>query len=176
MARNCLTYSDTEGEALLLIGQLYKIERQAKDQGLDDVALHRLRQEQSKPILEVIEERLKVWGQSVLPKSPMAQAIGYAQNQWEALIRYAEDPILAIDNNLAERTIRKVTLGRKNWLFAGSDKGGERAAIHYSLISSCQLCGIDPFFYIKDVLDRINTHPASRIAELLPPNWKPLEA
>jgi transposase len=163
-------------EALLLIGQLYKIERQAKDQGLDDVALHRLRQEQSKPILEVIEERLKVWGQSVLPKSPMAQAIGYAQNQWEALIRYAEDPILAIDNNLAERTIRKVTLGRKNWLFAGSDKGGERAAIHYSLISSCQLCGIDPFFYIKDVLDRINTHPASRIAELLPPNWKPLEA
>jgi transposase len=162
-------------EALVLIRDLYKIERRAKAEDLKGDALYRLRQDNSKQILETFEQRLKIWSQQVLPKSPMAQAIGYAQGQWDALIRYVDDPILAIDNNLAERLLRKVTLGRKNWLFAGSDQGGHRAAIHYSLISSCKLCGIDPFFYIKDVLDRISTHPASRIAELLPANWKPLQ-
>jgi len=163
-------------EALVLIRDLYKIERQAKAEDLKGDALYRVRQSESKPILDTFEQRLKIWSQQVLPKSPMAQAIGYAQGQWNALTRYVGDPILAIDNNLAERLLRKVTLGRKNWLFAGSDQGGHRAAIHYSLISSCKLCGIDPFFYIKDVLDRISTHPANRIAELLPANWKPLQA
>jgi transposase len=163
-------------EALILIRELYKIERQAKDQDLDMRQLYSLRQTHSKLILNTIAQRLKVWSQRVLPKSPMAQAIGYTQGQWEALIRYVEDPILAIDNNLAERTLRKVTLGRKNWLFAGSDRGAKCAAIHYSLVSSCKLCKIDPFFYIKDVLEHINTHPASRIAELLPCNWKPLKS
>jgi len=159
-------------EALVLIRDMYKIERKAKEEGLNGDALHCLRQTYSKPILETFEQRLKIWSQQVLPKSPMFQAIGYAMGQWDALIRYVDDPILAIDNNLAEQLLRKVTLGRKNWLFAGSDQGGHRAAIHYSLISSCKLCGIDPFFYIKDVLERISTHPASRIDELMPANWK----
>ncbi len=170
------TASAIAHEALVLIGDLYKIERRARAEDLNDHALYRLRQSDSKPILDTFEQRLKIWSQQVLPKSPMAQAIGYAQGQWDALVRYVDDPILAIDNNLAERLLRKVTLGRKNWLFAGSDQGGHRAAIHYSLISSCKLCRIDPFFYIKDVLDRISTHPASRIEELLPANWKPLQA
>jgi len=115
-------------EALLLIRELYKIERQAKDEHLEADALRRLRRDHSQPVLATIEKRLPVWSQSVLPKSPMAQAIGYAQGQWEALVRYADNPLLAIDNNLAERTLRTVTLGRKNWLFAGSDAGARRAA------------------------------------------------
>jgi transposase len=163
-------------EALLLIRDLYKIERQAKDERLDDQALLDLRQEHSKPILATIERRLPIWSQSVLPKSPMATAIGYAQGQWEALIRYAENPLLAIDNNLAERTLRTVALGRKNWLFAGSEAGAYRAATIYSLIGSCKLCGIDPFYYLKDVLERISHHPARRIEELLPCQWRPATA
>lgn len=160
-------------EALLLIRQLYKIERQAKEDELEVEALLALRQAQSKPILATIEERLAVWSQSVLPKSPMGQAIGYAQGQWEALVRYADNPLLAIDNNLAERTLRAVTLGRKNWLFAGSDAGARRAAILYSLIGSCKLCQIDPFYYLKDTLERVSHHPARRIEELLPRQWQP---
>ena len=165
---------DIAHEALILIRGLYTIERQAKDQQIKGQALYDLRQSQSKPILAQIDERRKVWAQSVLPQNPIAKAIGYLDNQWEALNCYVEDPILSIDNNLAERTIRRVALGRKNWLFAGSDQGAHRAAIHYSLIASCKLCKIDPFHYIKDVLDRVSSHPASRITELLPCNWKPL--
>ena len=161
-------------EALVLIGELYKIERQAKTQHLDADALYELRQCQSKPVLAKIDERRQVWAKSVLPQNPISKALVYLNNQWDALNRYTEDPILSIDNNLAERTIRRVTLGRKNWLFAGSDAGGDRAAIHYSLVASCKLCKIDPFHYIKDVLDRISSHPASRITELLPSNWKPM--
>ena len=114
-----------------------------------------------------------MWVPHVLPKSPMGQAIGYAQGQWEALNRYLDDGILSIDNNLAERVLRMVAVGRKNWLFVGHDNGGHRAAIIYSLVASCRLCGIDPFAYFRDILERISTHPASRIAELIPRNWKP---
>ncbi len=86
--------------------------------------------------------------------------------------RYLDDSLLDIDNNLAERTLPMVAVGRKNWLFVGHDSGGHRAAIIYSLVASCKLCGIDPFAYLRDVLERISTHAASRIAELLPRNWK----
>jgi transposase len=92
-------------------------------------------------------------------------------NQWEALNRYTQDPILSIDNNLAERTLRMVALGRKNWLFAGSERGAQRAAVIYSLVASCKLCGHDPYAYFRDVLSRISTHPSSRIDELLPSHW-----
>jgi transposase len=115
---------------------------------------------------------LALWGPQG-PKSPIGHAIGYAQAQWQALLRYTDDGILSIDNNLAERTLRMVAVGRKNWLFVGHDNGGRRAAILYSLVASCKLCGIDPFAYLRDVLERISTHPASRIAELIPRNWKP---
>ena len=85
--------------------------------------------------------------------------------------RYIDDGDLAIDNNLAERVLRAVAIGRRNWLFAGSDAGAERAAIIYSLIASCKLCEIDPFEYLRDVLDRVSTHPTSEIAELTPSHW-----
>ena len=93
-------------------------------------------------------------------------------DNWIALNRYIDDGDLAIDNNVAERVLRIVAIGRKNWLFAGSDAGAERAAIIYSLIASCKLCEIDPFGYLRDVLDRVSIHPASRIAELTPSSWK----
>ena len=108
----------------------------------------------------------------MLPKSPMGKAITYALNQWEALIRYVEDPILSIDNNVSERMLRMVVIGRKNYLFAGSEAGAERAAIIYSLVASCKLNGHDPFAYFRDVLERVSTHPAENIDELLPGNWK----
>jgi len=163
-------------EMLVLIGDLYEIEARAKEEHLERDQIKALRQKESQPILEVIEKRLVLWGPQVLPKSPIGQAIAYAQGQWQALNRYLDDGILDIDNNLAERTLRMVAIGRKNWLFVGHDNGGHRAAIIYSLVASCKLCGIDPFAYLRDVLERISTHPASRIAELLPRNWKPTHA
>jgi hypothetical protein len=160
-------------EMLVLIGDLYEIEARAKEENLERDQIQARRQKESRPILEGIEKRLVMWGPQVLPKSPLGQAIGYAQGQWLALNRYLDDGVLDIDNNLAERTLRMVAIGRKNWLFVGHDNGGHRAAIIYSLVASCKLCGIDPFAYLRDVLERISTHPASRIAELLPRNWKP---
>jgi len=101
----------------------------------------------------------------------MGKAVGYALGQWDALNRYLEDGRLSIDNNISERALRHVVIGRKNWQFAGSQAGGERAAVIYSLVSSCKLCGIDPFAYLQDVIDRVSTHPASQIEQLTPPNW-----
>ncbi len=148
------------------------MEQHAKEEGLDATALKELRQQRSKRILNEIRRRLEDWSSEVLPKSPVGQAVRYARGQWKALNRYVEDGDLDIDNNLAERILRIVAIGRKNWLFAGSDAGAERAAIIYSLIASCKLCEIDPFEYLRDVLDRVSTHPASKIAELIPSGWK----
>ena len=151
---------------------LYEIEREAKDRQLAPDAIRDLRQQQAKPVLLEIKALLHRWAPEVLPKGAISKAIGYAKNQWVALNRYVEDGILSIDNNLSERTLRMVAVGRNNWLFFGADSGGERAAIIYSLVASCKLCKIDPFAYFRDVLGRINTHPASRIIELTPPHWK----
>jgi transposase len=112
----------------------------------------------------------------VLPKSPLGKAIAYSLNQWDALNRYVDDPMLEIDNNLSERTLRMVVIGRKNYLFAGSEAGAWRAAIIYRLVASCKLNDIDPFRYFRDVLTRVSTHPADRIDELLPSEWKKLNA
>lgn len=160
-------------EMLARIGELYGVEHRAREQNLNRQQITLLRQKESRPILEGIDKRLEQWAGEVLPKSPMGQAIGYARGQWQALTRYTQDGLLSIDNNLAERVLRMVAIGRKNWLFVGHDNGGHRAAVLYSLVASCKLCEIDPFAYLRDVLTRISTHPASRIAELLPRNWKP---
>ena len=158
-------------EMLALIGKLYDVERQAKQNELDAQAIKELRQHRSKPILDEICPHLEDWSIELLPKSPVGQAVGYARGQWRALNRYIEDGDLDIDNNLAERVLRTVAIGRKNWMFAGSDAGAERAAVIYSLIASCKLCHIDPFAYLRDVLDRVSTHPVSRIVDLTPPGW-----
>jgi len=162
-------------QMLALIAQLYVVEDQAQAEHRDAEGVKALRQKFSKPILDgQIKPLLDAWNLEVLPKSPIGKAVTYALNQWEALNRYLENGILSIDNSLSERVIKLVALGRKNWLFSGSDEGARRAAILYSLIASCKLCGIDPFLYLRDVLERINTHPANRIDELTPPQWKEL--
>jgi len=158
-------------EMLAMIGSLYTVEKQAKLKRLDAPAIREFRQQRSYPILDQINLLLRDWSISVLPKSPIGQAVNYARGQWIALNRYVEDDRLSIDNNLAEGVLRTVAIGRRNWMFAGSDAGAERAAIVYSLVATCKLCQIDPFAYLRDVLGRVSTHPASRIAELTPSHW-----
>ena len=111
---------------------------------------------------------------SLSAKSPLAQAIQYALTRWTALTRYVEDGRIEIDNNAAERAIRALVLGRRNYLFAGSDAGGETAACLYSLIGTCRLNGIDPHGYLRHVLERIPAHPINRIEDLLPWRVAPL--
>lgn len=110
----------------------------------------------------------------MLPESAIGKAIAYALNHWKALVLYTEHGFLDIDNNAAEQQLRRVAVGRNNWTFAGSDAGGRRAAILYSLVATCERHEVDPFEYFCDVLPRLATCPSSKIAELVPPNWKPL--
>lgn len=165
------TKSPVAAEALARIATLYAVEEEIRGRPPDE--RRRLREARSRPALDALER----WMQATLPKlsgkSDLAGAIRYALARWPALTRYAEDGHLAIDNNAAERALRGVALGRKNYLFAGSDQGGERAAAIYTLIETCKLNGVDPQAYLADVIARINTHPAKRLAELLPYNWKP---
>jgi len=161
---------------LVLWGRLYDIERKAKDENYSSAQLLEARQKQAKPILAEIKAVLDEYKNQVLPKSPIGKAITYSLNQWDALNRYVDDPMLEIDNNLSERILRMVVIGRKNYMFAGSEAGAWRAAIIYSLVASCKLNDIDPFRYFRDVLARVSTHPAAKIDELLPSEWKKLNA
>src|SRR5439155_20526529 len=104
------------------------------------------------------------------------EAITYALNQWPALTRYTTAGFLEIDNNWAEREMRRLAIGRKNWLFVGNDDAGRTAAIFFSFVSTCQRHGIDPFVYLRDVLRRLPQHPADRLDDLLPGRWRPAPA
>lgn len=161
--------------ALAYIQRLYAVEREATDRELSPPDRKVLRQERSRPILDAFKAWLDAQGPAVgvVPKSPLGEAVGYALRQWEALTRYLEDGDLDIDNNEAERALRCVAIGRKNWLFAGSDAGGDRAAVIYSLISSCKRHQLDPFVYLRDVIERVSTTPQSEIRKLLPAEWSP---
>lgn len=156
-------------EALAFIGRLYEIERIAKEKSAKE--RRDLRLEYSKPVLDAIKTWLDAQALITLPKSAMGEAIGYSLRQWGALCRYLDDGDLNIDNNAAENALRCVALGRKNWLFAGSDAGGHRSAVLYSLIASCKRHGLDPFAYLQNVISRVATHPQSKIRELLPAYW-----
>ncbi len=162
-----------EPRALLALGfvqQLYRVETEAK--ALEAEPRRAMRAEKSRPVLTRFKGWLNEQADIVLPKSPIGEAVHYARAQWTALTRYLEDGDLAIDNNAAERALRRVVTGRKNWLFCGSDEGGKRAAILYSIVATCKAHAIDVWAYLKDVLERIPTHPDRRRAELLPRNWK----
>ena len=159
------------GPALLLIAQLYRVEKHGRVLVAADRL--RLRQLESQPILEKIHKYLLEMETEVLPKSPEGRAVRYTLKNWTALTRYAADGDLEIDNNATERSIRGVAVGRNNWLFFGSDRGGKTAAVLRSFVASCQRAGRDPFAWFKDILTRIADHPVTRIAELLPHNWAP---
>jgi transposase len=129
------------------------------------------RQRLAVPVLEAFKAWLDAEALVVLPKAPIADAIGHARNQWNALTRFLDDARLKLDNNDAERQLRRVAVGRKNWLFAGNDDGAERACVLYSLIASCKLQGVNPFEYLRDVLVRVGDHPAREVLSLSPKGW-----
>jgi hypothetical protein len=161
-------------QALAIIKQLYGIERAASDRHLDVHARQRLRQEQARPILERLHAYLQEQRAAALPKSPLGAASGYALRNWAALTRYTEDGRLKIDNNGAEQALRPIVLGRKNWLFAGSEAAAHRTAILCSLVQTCKHLQINPFVYLRDVIERVSTHPARLVLELTPREWKRL--
>jgi transposase len=165
-------------EAVERINQLYAIEKSIR--GRPPEERQRVRQAEARPRLEALREWLEQCRTQLSRKSETTAAVNYAlgqpgdpqQRRWAALLRYTEDGHLEIDNNAAERALRAVALGRKNYLFAGSDQGGERAATAYSLLGSAKLNGLDPEAYLREVLSRIADYPINRIGELLPWNLK----
>jgi transposase len=173
--------TDPEGSlhALGIIRQLYAVEREATEQAnkqelsqSEFEALRlRLRWEKAVPLLKSFGEWLEKQAVSALPKSPLGEAVGYARNQWAALQVYTTAGFLEIDNNAAERALRAVAIGRKNYLFFGSDVGGETAAVLYTFTQTCQALGVEPWRYLRDVLERLPSHPAERLGELLPDEW-----
>jgi transposase len=168
------TAAITCAEALALIKQLYGIERAASDRQFEAPARQRLRQEQAPPILDKLQAYRQEQQAAALPKSPLGAAIGYALRNWVALKRYTEDGRLKIDNNGAEQALRPIVLGRKNWLFAGSEAAAHRTAILCSLVQTCKHLQVNPFVYLRDVIERVSTHPARLVLELTPRQWKRL--
>lgn len=161
---------------LAYIRLLYDIEREARKMKLRGEARKSWRQAKSVPILGDIEAYLEKEKSAVLPKSPEGMAMAYTLSNWEALIRYCEDGDLLIDNNGAERSLRGIAVGRRNWTFLGSDNGGRTAAILTSLTASCKQLSIDPFEYLRDVFQNISTLPKNRLDELLPDKWSSAKA
>jgi hypothetical protein len=161
-------------EALERIAQLYGIEKEIR--GRSPSERREVRQARSRPLLNALETWLKATVSKMSRKSDVALAIQYALGRWAALVLFCDDGRVEMDNNAAERALRAVALGRKNYLFAGADSGGERAASIYSLIGSAKLNGIDPEAYLTAVLRRIADHSVNRIEELLPWNLCPVAA
>jgi transposase len=161
-------------QALEFILELYRVEHEAKERGIVRTEAHlKLRKEKCPPIREQFKRWLDEQQDKHPPKSPIATAIRYTLNNWEALGRFVEDVRLPLDNNAAESALRRVALGRKNFLFTGNDEAGRNIAGLYSLVATCEANGVNPVAYLADVLMRVQSHPMSRIDELLPTNWGP---
>ena len=159
-------------QALAQFGQIYGVEREIKELPPDE--RRRIRQERSKPFVDLLHQWLIAHRQKITDGSATARAIDYSLKRWGALTRFVDDGHLPIDNNHIENQIRPIAIGRNNWLFAGSLRAGQRGAAVMSLIQSARLNGHDPYAYLKDVLTRLPTQKNSAISELLPHRWKPL--
>jgi transposase len=159
---------------LTLIGELYTIERHCREQGMDPAQCKEHRQSRAAPLLDELEKWLKDQMILVAPKSPIGNAIAYTLSLWARLCAYTLDGRYLIDNNRIENTIRPLAIGRKNYLFAGSDRGARHAALMYSLLGTCKLHSVEPFAYLRDVISRISDYRTSMLPELLPQNWTPV--
>jgi len=157
-------------QALKFFAALYDVEREVAD--ADSLARLDARR-RSRPVAQALHQWMHQQRQKIPDGSATARAIDYSLNRWVALTRFLDDGDLPIDNNWVENRIRPIALGRQNWLFAGSLRAGKRAAAVMSLIHSAKLNGLDPYAYMRDVLERLPTQPASRIEELLPHRWQP---
>ena len=165
-------HGSTVGEqALKFFIQLYEVEREVRDLAADERKA--IRQDKTQPIADALHQWLTQQRKKVPDGSATAKAIDYSLKRWKALVRFIDDGELPIDNNWVENQIRPIAIGRNNWLFAGSLRAGKRAAAVMSLVHSARLNGHDPYAYLRDVLERLPTQPASRIAELLPHRWAP---
>jgi transposase len=158
-------------EIMARIAQLYKVEAECKDMAPDD--RKEIREQRSRLIIDGLFERMEELKANTLPSEPFRKAIDYAINQRQALYRFLDDGRLKPDNNTAENAIRPLALGRKNWLFAGSERGARATALFLGLIQSCKACDLNPWEYFNNMLRRIMSHPVNRLRELLPDQWKP---
>lgn len=158
-------------EAMRFFAEIYRIEGEIRE--ADPDRRHEVRQRQTRTVMQSLHDWLAGHAPTVLPKSPLGEAFGYALSNWAALNTFVEHGILEADNNLSERAMKPVALSRKNWLWAGSRRGGQAAAVAFSLIETAKLNGIEPYAYLRDVLQRINGHRQDRLDELLPMHWKP---
>jgi hypothetical protein len=156
-------------QVLAVIRELYRVEDECRSFAPAERSRHR--RQHAVPILDGLRQWMDQHGPAILPKSPTGNALRYTRNQWDALLRYTEDGILEIDNGRSERALRGIAVGRSNWLFAGSEEGGQRAAALYSLIATCKLHRIDPEAYLRDVFTRLPAHPTDRALELSPVAW-----
>ena len=154
---------------------MYAIERQAREQGLDADAIYALRQKEARPVLEKLFDWMEEQSPGLPPSTPIAKAMGYMLKRKERMMHYLSDGRLLIDTNSTENLIRPIAVGRRNYLFAGSHEGAQRAAIFYSLFACCKLNEVDPVEWLTDVMLRLPDHPVNRIEELLPHLWKKVE-
>ena len=157
---------------LAAIQRLYRIESRAKAMGLSLEARLQLRQREAKPIFMEVGQLIATLRKDVLPKSPLGQALKYAENQWPAMARYLEVPQAELDNNSIEHSLRAVVLGRRNWLHVGQESGGEKAANLFSLMITCKRLNVEPYAYLHDILQRLPSHPNKDIWQLTPRGWK----
>ena len=157
-------------EAVDLIGRLYDLERRAKTMTAEDRLARR--QAESKPILATLYKRLSVWKLQLLPKHPMSEAVGYALRQWRELNVFADDGAVPIDNNVSEREMKRIVLGRKNSLFVGNERGGRTAAVLAGLLSTCRRHQIDPQHYLTQLLTNLQGKPMRQLDQWLPDQWK----
>ena len=175
--RKLLDAGEVAAPAGELVGRLYRLERDLPPPDTPDHLARRaeVRRTHAVPILNALHARLTAAAATALPKSPPGEATRYALTRWEAFTRYATDGRLAIDNNLSERTLRAVAVGRGNWTFVGSADAGEWAAVHYTVVGTCRHLGLDPFAYLRDVLPKLHAlgeHPADEhLTPLLPDHW-----
>lgn len=164
------------GAVLAYIAQLYAVEKRARRCRIQGEDLRLLREQASRPVIEQLQTYLLKIADQLLPKSDAGQAVSYVLKNWNALTRYLEDGDLAIDNNYTERSLRGIAVGRNNWTFFGSDRGGKTMAILRSFVASCELLKLDPFEWFRDILSRIPTHSIQQLDRLLPHAWSAARA